>query len=154
MPIMRLPARSLAITLAATAAVAATFPSGATPLPLLDGQTVRSPWMAACNGQPDSMLLPTDARTLVKPGVNTDPSAAIQFNAFYVDLHNPPDPWVSKLAPRVKTCGEFRASAARGQANIRGKQYFQPFSTSLGYYNLNLVWGYLMRPSDFDEQVQ
>ncbi len=60
---------------------------------------------------------------------------------------------MAKLPPRVKTCGEFRASVARGQANMRGKQYFQPFSTALGYHNLHLTWGYLLRPSDFDEQA-
>lgn len=155
MTIPRLPLRPLATSIAVAAAAAATaLPSAATELPLLDQQTIRSPWMAACDGQPDATPLPTDARTLVKSGVNTDPNAAIQFNAYYVDLHNPPDPWVSKLPPRVKTCGEFRASAARGQANIRGRQYFQTFNTSDGYYNLHMIWGYLMRPADFDEQAQ
>ncbi|MBO9687570.1 MAG: hypothetical protein J7598_13260 [Mitsuaria chitosanitabida] len=140
----------------ALATLAAALPTTANTqeLPLLDQQTIRSPWMAACEGKPDATALPVDARTLVKPGVNANASAAIQYNAFYVDLHNPGDPWVSKLPARVKTCGEFRASVARGQANIRGKQYFQPFSTALGYYNLHLTWGYLFRPSDFDEQVQ
>lgn len=122
-------------------------------LPLLDTQATRSPWSAACAGQPDATLLPVDPRTLVKQGVNTNAGAAIQFNAWYVDLHNPPQPYVAKMPPRVKTCGEFRASVARGQANIRGKQYFQPFSSAFGYYNLYLTWGYLVRPSDFDDQV-
>ncbi len=150
MTILRLPPRLLATSLLA----AAYLPATAADLPLLDQQTVRSPWMAACEGQSDATPLPTDARTLVKPGVNTDPHSAIQFNAYYVDLHNPPDPYVSKLPPRVKTCGEFRESVARGQDNIRGRQYFQPFNTASGYYNLHLVWGYLMRPKDFDEQAQ
>lgn len=121
-------------------------------LPLLDQQVIRAPWTRACEGKPDATPLPVDPRTLVKEGVNT-PGAAIQFNAWYVDLHNPPEPFVAKLPPRVKTCGEFRASVARGQANMRGKQYFQPFSTATAYHNLHLTWGYLFRPSDFDEQV-
>lgn len=95
--------------------------------------------MTACKGQPDGTLLPTDARTLVKVGVNADPNAAIQFNAFYVDLHNPGDPWISKLPARVKTCGEFHASVQRGQNDIRGRQYFQTFNTAQGYYDLYQV---------------
>ncbi len=151
---MKLPRKS-ALAAASTAALAAIgLPApAAADLPLLDQQAIRSPWSAACNGQPDATVLPVDPRTLVKPGVNTNTAAAVQFNAWYVDLHNPPDPFVAKLTPRVTTCGAFRASVARGQANIRGKQYFQPFSTALGYYSLYLTWGYLLRPSDFDDQV-
>jgi mono/diheme cytochrome c family protein len=134
-------------------ALALVSPTPAADLPLLDQQTIRSPWAAACNGQPDAAALPVDPRTLVKPGINTNNAAAVQFNAWYVDLHNPPYPFLAKLPARVKTCGEFRASVARGQANIRGKQYFQPFSTALGYYSLYLTWGYVLRPSDFDDQV-
>jgi mono/diheme cytochrome c family protein len=120
--------------------------------PLLDRATTRSPWSAACEGRPDSTPLPVDPRTLVVPGVNT-PGAAVQFNAFWVDLHNPPPPFVSNLPPNPATCGGFRASAERGRQNLVTRAYFQPFSTALGYYNLYQVWGYLFRPADFDEQV-
>lgn len=148
---MRLIQRHLAVLAAIPALLMGGRTLGAD-LPLLDTQAIRSTWSAACNGQPDATLLPVDPRSLVKSGVNTA-GAAVQFNAWYVDLHNPPEPYVAKLPARVKTCGEFRASVARGQANIRGKQYFQPFSTAFAYYNLYLTWGYLVRPSDFDEQV-
>ncbi|RKG97283.1 rubber dioxygenase RoxA [Corallococcus carmarthensis] len=124
----------------------------ADPLPLLETTALRSPFSAACAGKPDSTPLPVDPRTLVVPGVNK-PGAAVQFNAYWVDLHTPPAPFVSTLAPNPTTCGEFRASAARGRANIEGRTYFQPFSNSLAYYNLYTLWGYLIRPSDFDEQV-
>ncbi|NVB42586.1 hypothetical protein G6O69_32480 [Pseudenhygromyxa sp. WMMC2535] len=121
--------------------------------PLLDQQEIRSPWMAACDGQPDATPLPVDARTLVVPGVNTNPSAAVQFNAFWVDMHDPPAPYVSNLAPNPTTCGEFRDSIERGQYNIERRPYFQPFSTAEGFYTLYQLWGYLLPPSDFDEQV-
>ncbi|EYF07498.1 rubber dioxygenase RoxA [Chondromyces apiculatus] len=122
------------------------------PLPLLDQSAIRSPWAAACAGQPDSTPLPVDPRTLVVPGINT-PGTALQFNAFWVDLHNPPPPFETTLAPNPTTCGEFRASAERGRRNMVEKVYFQPFSTALGYFNLYKVWGYLVRPADFDQQV-
>lgn len=122
--------------------------------PLLDMVTIRSPFMAACEGQPDSAPLPVDPRTLVVEGVNTNPNAAIQFNAYWVDLHEPEAPWVSTLEPNPTTCGEFRASAERGRQNLIRTGYFQPFSTAFAYYNLYKLWGYFFRPSDFDQQVQ
>ncbi|ACY14211.1 hypothetical protein [Haliangium ochraceum] len=125
----------------------------ADPLPLLDWETTRSPMAAGCEGQPDSAPAPLDPRTLVVPGVN-DPGAAVQFNAFWVDLHDPPAPYVTTLEPNPSTCGEFRASVERGRQNMMNRAYFQPFSTSLGYYELYKLWGYLFRPSDFDAQVR
>ncbi|WP_290689777.1 hypothetical protein [Aquabacterium sp.] len=128
---------------------------GGTPgsqLPLLDQTDTRAPLVAACMGQPDATPLPVDPRTLVKEGINR-PGAAIQFNAWYVDLHNPPYPYLSKLPPRPKTCGEFRAAATRGFQFVTGKQYFQPFSSAAGFNNLWKVWGLSARPADFDEQI-
>lgn len=121
-------------------------------LPLLDMQDIRAPWAAACEGKPDATPLPVDPRMLVKEGVNK-PGTAIQFNAFYVDLHNPPEPYVAKLPARPQNCGQYRAAAYRGYKYITGKQYFQPFSTATGYANLWKVWGLKSRPADFDEQV-
>jgi mono/diheme cytochrome c family protein len=121
-------------------------------LPLIERASVRAPWAAACDGQPDATALPVDPRTLVVPGVNRS-GAAIQFNAFWVDLHTPPAPYRSTLPANPRTCGEFRASAQRGRTNLTTRAYFQPFSTSLGYYSLYLLWGYLIRPADFDAQV-
>lgn len=120
--------------------------------PLLDLATTRSPIAAGCEGKPDATPLPLDPRTLVVPGVNT-PGAAVQFNAFWVDLHDPPEPFVSTLAPNPKTCGEFRESVERGRQNMMRQAYFQPFSTAKGYYDLYKQWGYLIRPADFDKQV-
>lgn len=122
-------------------------------LPLLDQATIRSPMAVGCDGQPDDTPVPIDPRSLVVEGVNTNPNAAVQFNALWVDLHNPPEPFVNRLAPNPSTCGEYRASVERGLTNVMTKAYFQPFSTSLAFYNLYKTWGYLFRPSDFDEQV-
>ncbi len=133
-------------------ALALASPSHATQLPLLDLQAHRAPWSAACANQPDTTPLPLDARTLVVPGVNR-PGAAIQFNAWFMDLHNPPEPYLNKLPPMPKTCGEFRAAAARGGKLMTTKQYFQPTGTTAAYNNLWKVWGLSSRPADFDEQV-
>ncbi|WP_163993463.1 hypothetical protein [Pyxidicoccus caerfyrddinensis] len=135
-----------------TLAMGVSQAAAADPLPLLETTALRSPFSAACQGKPDSTPLPVDPRTLVVPGVNK-PGAAVQFNAYWVDLHTPPAPFVSTLAPNPQTCGEFRASVARGRSNIETRAYFQPFSDSLAYYNLFRLWGYLLRPADFDEQV-
>ncbi|WP_317933274.1 hypothetical protein [Halioxenophilus sp. WMMB6] len=132
---------------------AAALPTSADELPLLDQQYIRSPIAAGCKNQPDSTPIPLDPRTLVVDGVN-NPNSAVQFNAYWVDLHNPPAPFVNNsLPPNPTTCGEFRASVERGKANLETRAYFQFFSTSLAYYNLYQTWGYLFRPSDFDEQV-
>ncbi|WP_197517112.1 MULTISPECIES: rubber dioxygenase RoxA [Burkholderia] len=120
---------------------------------LLDQAAIRSPLAAGCNGQPDSTPVPTDPRTLVVPGVNTNPNAAVQFNAFFVDLHNPPSPYVKRLPSRPTTCGAWRASVARGQNNLQTRQYFQPMALASSYYNIWQVWGYAQRPADFDDQV-
>ncbi|NMO19166.1 hypothetical protein HPC49_41810 [Pyxidicoccus fallax] len=126
--------------------------AAADPLPLLDTTAIRAPFAVACQGKPDSTPLPIDPRTLVVPGVNT-PEAAVQFNAYWVDLHNPPAPFVSTLEPNPTTCGEFRASAERGRKNMEQRVYFQAFGNATAYYYLYKLWGYLVRPADFDEQV-
>lgn len=121
--------------------------------PLLDMAAVRSPLAAGCVGKPDGAPLATDPRKLVVPGVNTNYNAAIQFNAYFVDLHNPPAPFVNRLPARPQTCGEWRASIARGQQNLETRQYFTTFTDTTSYYNLYRVWGYWTRPADFDDQV-
>lgn len=113
---------------------------------------MKPPFVAACEGRPDATLLPVDPRTLVVPGVNR-PGAAVQFNAWWVELHAVSPPWKSTLAPNPTTCGEFRASVARGKSNIETRTYFQPFSTAAGYYFMYRLWGYPLRPANFDEQV-
>lgn len=125
--------------------------AGDASLPLLDRNPTRSPLAAGCNGQSDAVPLPPDPRSLVVPGVNT-PNAAVQFNAYFVDVHNPPPPFRTG-APRPMTCGEWRASVARGEQFLYGKKYNQTFSSAFGYNNLWRVWGLLWRPADFDEQI-
>lgn len=144
--------RFSAVATATSCVLSAASTAHANQLPLLDQPAHRAPWAAACANQPDSTPLPLDARTLVVPGVNR-PGAAIQFNAWFVDLHNPPEPYLNKLPPKPKTCGEFRAASVRGFKLMTGKQYFQPFGTIAGYNKLWKVWGLSSRPADFDEQV-
>lgn len=131
----------------------ASSPSLAQSGPLLDQVAVRSPLAAGCAGKPDSAPIPVDPRTLVIPGVNTNFNAAVQFNAYFVDLHNVPAPFVNRLPPRPQTCGAWRASVTRGQTNLETRQYFTTFTDTTSYYNLFRVWGYWTRPADFDEQV-
>ena len=145
--------KELSLLMAALASVAGASVTQAADYPLLDQKYTRSPFMAACKNQPDNTPLPLDARTLVVPGVNTNPNAAIQFNAYWVDLHNPAPPFVSTSAPNPTTCGEFRASVAEGEHLLTTREYFQPFSNANAYYYMYLQWGYLFRPSDFDTQV-
>lgn len=122
-------------------------------LPLLDRAAIRAPFAAACDGKPDATPLPVDPRSLVVPGVNK-PGTAVQFNAYWTDLHAPTAPYKSTLPPRPTTCGEFRAAVNRGRSNVLTRAYFQPFSTGTGFYNLFKRWGYTSRPADFDQQVQ
>lgn len=125
----------------------------ATEHPLLDMKYTRAPMMEACKNQSPETPLPLDARTLVVPGVNTNPNAAIQFNAFWVDLHDPEPPFVATSAPNPTTCGEFLDSVALGEELMTTREYFQSFSSATAFYYLYLQWGYSFRPSDFDEQV-
>jgi len=141
--------RSTSLALLSLAAVGTAYADD----PLLDMQYTRAPFMAACKNQPDETPLPVDARTLVVPGVNTNPNAAIQFNAFWVDLHNPEPPFVSTSAPNPTTCGEFRASVANGKELMTTREYFQSFSSANAFYYIYQQWGYANRPADFDEQV-
>jgi exo-cleaving rubber dioxygenase len=145
--------KTLALSAVLIGSVLSMTARGNTELPLLDQVTIRSPIAAGCEGQPDETPLPLDPRSLVVEGINTNPTAAVQFNAFWLDLHNPPEPFVNRLEPNPANCGEYRASVERGLQNAMAKAYFQPFSTSLAYHYLYLTWGYLFRPSDFDEQV-
>lgn len=144
-------ARRAAALLTALSCVSA--PLGAQTLPLLDQADIRAPLAAACNGKPDSTPLPIDPRRLVTPGVNTNPNSAIQFNAWFVDLHNPPAPFVNRLPPRPQNCGEFRAAAARGRYNLEQRQYFQPMALASEYHYIYQQWGLWVRPPDFQEQV-
>lgn len=140
-------------------ALLAPLSAPASTLPLLDQSAIRSPLAAGCANQPDSTPLPVDPRSLVVPGVSPA-GAAVQFNAYWINLHEPPAPYVvpgppysDNLPPRPMTCGQWRASVARGKQNLETKQYFQFFGTAAAYASLWMVWGLSNAPPDFDEQV-
>jgi hypothetical protein len=148
-----------AVCCVAVAAMAWGAAGAQSTLPLLDQAATRSPLAAGCAGQPDGAPLPVDPRSLVTPAL-AQGGTAVQFNAYWVDLHNPPPPFVApaggyagNIGQRPATCGDWRASVARGKANLETRQYFQVFGTAAAYSSLWAVWGLPFPPADFDTQV-
>ncbi len=144
------------ITLKATAIVALLVGSAgdaaADPLPLLEQAAIRSPWMIACQGNRTARRSRSTRARWSFPGSTRRqrPCSSTRSGSICTTRRRRSE---TTLAPNPTTCGEFRASAERGRHNIITRTYFQPFSTSLGYYNLYQKWGYLIRPADFDAQV-
>jgi mono/diheme cytochrome c family protein len=127
--------------------------------PLLDRSKVRAPLAVACNGGPDGTgtpladdaPLPLDPRTLVVPGINK-PGAAVQYNAYWIELHNAPGFRPNPLQ-RAQTCGEWRARVAAGQEFLETRQTFQLLGSARAYDDLWKAWGFSERPPDFEQQV-
>jgi hypothetical protein len=144
--------------LAALAAPAAAFALDPT-LPLLDRAKVRAPLAVFCNGGPDGTAapaaddtpLPIDPRTLVVPSIN-NPSSAVQYNAYWVELHDPPG-FRANPHRRAQTCGDWRARIAAGQNFLESRQTFQLLGSARAYDDLWKAWGLAERPADFDQQV-
>lgn len=128
-------------------------------LPLLDTNPNRSPLAKACANLPDDAPLPTDPRQLVVPGVNT-PGAAVQFNAYWQDVHKPAPPWKLNPLQRAQTCGQWKEWAQLGRKGIQEGSFVVTHGDGWMYHNLWRVWdtGFLRlpiltRPVDFDDQV-
>ena len=124
--------------------------------PLLGSARGGHVWSTYCRERPDQAELPPDPRTLVRPGVNAGKAAF--FNAHWVDC---PKESPTRDGP-PKTCGEYRARYARGEALMEGGNmgFFAGndprglFSIPAVTYNdLWRVWGLPARPADFDERV-
>jgi len=121
-------------------------------LPLLDQSSMRSPMMVACENQLDSTPLPVDARSLVVEGMDNK-NAAVQLNAYWVDLHNPAAPFLKNPNQRPTTCGQWRAEVASGG------QYMDELALNGGaisaraYNLLWRAWGASARPTAFDQEV-
>lgn len=100
--------------------------------------------------------MPTDPRSLVKPGVNAGKAAF--FNVFWVDCEGE-----LERDKHAKTCGEYRARHQRGKALMEGGSlvFFgadEPDATFVlspdVYNNQWRGWGLRERPKDFDERVR
>lgn len=121
-----------------------------------------------CYGKADSVALPVDPRSLVKPGIST--GRAVAFNAFWKDCHT--DPVAVQEAGHPKTCGELRQRFNRGGGildtgsptvaalfvgdNTRtAESLFGATTLTAAQYNsLWTTWGgFLVRPDNFDELV-
>ncbi|MFT3926436.1 MAG: hypothetical protein QM778_28080 [Myxococcales bacterium] len=118
-------------------------------LPLLGSAHGGHVWNRFCEDQPDDAPLPTDPRTLVKPGV--DAGIPI-FNAYWSDCDG--------NAPA--TCGAYRAALARGKGMMEGgRMWFfggnhgdAMLTIAPGDYNsLWREWGMSERPAEFDQLV-
>jgi hypothetical protein len=84
--------------------------------PLLGSRRGGHPWFEFCEGAPDSAVLPTDPRSLVREGVNQD--RAVYFNAWWRDCHADPELVGEDAEPR--TCGELRTATEEGRRLIEG----------------------------------
>jgi hypothetical protein len=107
-------------------------------------------WSRFCADKADSVALPVDPRTLVKPGTNA--SLAVHFNASWSDCDG--------QAPR--TCGEYRAGYARGKdVMVNGKMWFfggDDTDAMLAilastYNDMWRDWGFSERPANYDQLV-
>jgi len=126
-----------------------------TPTPLLELGRKLPAIVAGCENQPDATPLPLDPRSLVVPGVN-QPGAAVQFNAYWIDVHNPQPPYQANPLQKAKTCGEWRAQVAAGEEFIRSTSYFLAglkIFTPSRYGRLWRAWGLQQRPENFDAEV-
>jgi len=121
-------------------------------LPLLDLDPVRSPNLRACRGQPDSTPLPVDARSLIVEGMETG-AAAVQFNAWWVDVHNPAPPFLKNPLQRPTTCGEWKAQVAEGSAYLKQLAMSGTVITAKAYNQIWQAWGLGSRPGDFDRET-
>ncbi|MFT7405746.1 hypothetical protein [Zhongshania sp.] len=114
------------------------------------------------NPRPDSALLPPDPRSMVQPGISN--GKAVAFNAFWKDCHI--DPELVGEKPHPETCGQLRASYAKGVPIMEGNGQQGTATTFAGqqphglaavsadqYSMMWLLWGLPGRPDNFDQLV-
>lgn len=124
-------------------------------LPLLEPGPMKTPLVAGCDGKPDDTPLPLDPRSLVVEGVNK-PGLAVQFNAYWIDVHNPLPPYRANPLQPAATCGEWKARVAAGEELVKFGSRFMGglrLFTPRNYRNLWKSWGLKERPANFDEEV-
>lgn len=136
--------------------------------PLLGSARGGHRWFDYCgaddggNPRPDSAILPADPRSLVQAGISN--GKAVAFNAFWKDCHIDPALVGEKAHPQ--TCGELRASYAKGSPIMEGNGRLGAATTFAGQqphglaaisadqYNMMwLLWGLPGRPDNFDQLV-
>jgi len=131
-------------------------------LPLLGSRHGGHAWFDFCEDKGDDTPLPADPRALVVPGVNA--GKAVYYNAYYKDCHA--DPALVGEQAHPQTCGELRASLARGRVimegnGVPGAASFFAGQEPAGYASIPastfnrlwLAWGLASRPDNFDELV-
>ncbi|MFA5939677.1 MAG: hypothetical protein WC809_10025 [Sinimarinibacterium sp.] len=131
-------------------------------LPLLGSRRGGHAWFDYCEGKTDDAMLPVDPRALVVTGSNA--GKAVIFNAWYKDCHA--DPALVNEQAHPQTCGDLRASLARGRVimegnGVPGAASFFAGQEPAGYAsipassfnNLWIAWGLSARPDNFDELV-
>ncbi len=119
-------------------------------LPLLGSKHAKHIWQSYCEGgqgraaMPDDAVLPTDPRTLIRPGVNA--GRAVFYNGWWEDCHvNLP---VAEQQP--KTCGTFRARRAQGLAFLMDELPIAAGSAS-AHDSSWKKWGLNTRPANFEQ---
>lgn len=125
-------------------------------LPLLEMGRKLPAIVAGCEGQPDDAPIPLDPRSLVVEGINTS-EAAVQFNAYWIDVHNPLPPYRPNPLQKPQTCGEWREQVAAGEHFLQTTSYFMAglkIFTPRRYRNVWKAWGLDERPDNFDEEVR
>lgn len=123
--------------------------------PLLEMGPVKPAIVAGCEGQADDTPVPLDPRSLVVEGIN-QPGTAVQFNAYWIDVHNPLPPYRPHNLQKAQTCGEWREQVARGRHFLESTSYFLAGNRVLTprvYRNLWRSWGLRERPANFDDEV-
>ncbi|QSQ28102.1 hypothetical protein JY651_14010 [Pyxidicoccus parkwayensis] len=120
-----------------------------------------------CYGKPDTAVLPVDPRTLVQPGISN--GKAVHFNAFWKDCHV--NPAAVQEVGHAQTCGELRQRFYVGEGLLtnghpgagalftgtdptRVESGLGIATFTAGQYNeLWRIWGFLLRPDNFDSLV-
>ncbi len=113
-------------------------------LDLLGSKHARHRWASFCEGKADDTSLPTDPRSLVRPGANA--GRAVYFNAFWEDCHvNMP-----AAEQQAATCGEYRRRRDSGRDFLLD-ELPSGATSAAAFNNTWQKWGLSERPDNFDQ---
>ncbi|MGH7897719.1 MAG: hypothetical protein ACREQQ_07195, partial [Candidatus Binatia bacterium] len=85
---------------------------------LLDFSPVRSPIAAACAGKGAETPMPVDPRRLVTPEVLGDQMRFVHFNAYWIDVHEPGEPFRDHPLERPANCAEWHERVEIGRRYV------------------------------------